>query len=105
MSNEISGINSSRAQQSGNRNAQRVSGDDAKTKSAHSATQANNADKVSLTSTAARLKDIERGLADQSPVDTDRVNEMKAALANGDFKVNAESVADKMIAFESALDV
>ena len=104
MANDITGIGSSRAQQSGSQTAQRV--DDAKTSgsTSSSSSSSSGSDKVSLTKTAARLKDIEQKLSDQSPVDTNRVNEMKTALANGNYNVDAEKIADKMMNFEAALD-
>ena len=102
MANDITGIGSSRAQQSGSQTAQRV--DDAKTSGSTSSSSSSGSDKVSLTKTAARLKDIEQKLSDQSPVDTNRVNEMKTALANGNYNVDAEKIADKMMNFEAALD-
>jgi len=103
MANDISGIGSSRTQQSGNRTAQRVD-DDNKSSSISSNNTTSGSDKVSLTKTAARLKDIERSLSDQSPVDSNRVNDMKSALANGNYNVDADKIADKMMTFEAALD-
>ncbi len=103
MANDITGIHSSRTQQSGSKGAQRVSSDSAARKDAENVSQTGS-DKVSLTHTAAKLKDIEKRLAGESPVDSDRVNAMKSAIANGDYRVNAERVADKMIDFESELD-
>lgn len=104
MANDITGIGSSRTQQSGSRTAQRV--DDAKKSdtTASSNTNTSGSDKVSLTKTAARLKDIEQKLSGQPPVDTQRVNEMKTALANGSYNVDAEKVADKMMNFEASLE-
>jgi negative regulator of flagellin synthesis FlgM len=102
MANDISGIGSNRTQQSGNRTAQRV--DDGKTSSNISSNTTSGSDKVSLTKTAARLKDIEKTLSEQSPVDNSRVDDMKLALANGNYKVDADKIADKMMTFEAALD-
>lgn len=102
MANDISGIGSNRTQQSGNRTAQQV-GDENKSPNISTNTTSGS-DKVSLTKTAARLKDIEKTLSDQSPVDTNRVNDMKSALANGNYNVDADKIADKMMTFEAALD-
>ena len=103
MANDITGINSARTQQSGNRAAERI-GSNQTNQNGDKADATTGSDKVSLTSTAARLKDLERQLADQSPVDSNRVNAMKTALSSGEFKVDAERVADKMMNFESSLD-
>lgn len=54
-------------------------------------------------STTARLKDLESRLTDKLPIDTLRINEMKNAIANGEYEVDAERIANKMIDFESSL--
>jgi len=102
MANDITGINANRLTQSGSRNAQRINdkADDAGSNDRSSS----GADKVSLTSTAARLKELEQRLSDQAPVDTRRVNDMKNAIASGEYQVDADRVADKMIEFESSFD-
>lgn len=50
-----------------------------------------------------RLKELEKRLSDDLPIDTKRINEMKNAIANGEYQVDAESIANKMIDFESIL--
>ena len=52
---------------------------------------------------AGRLKELETRLADDLPIDTQRINDMKNAIANGEYQVDAESIANKMIDFESSL--
>lgn len=37
------------------------------------------------------------GAASQAPVDTQRVSEVRQAIASGEFRVNAEVVADRLI--------
>ncbi len=102
MANDITNINSSRTSTSGTRQSQRS--DSASNNSANNSRNvANTADKVSLTSTAARLKDIEQRLASQAPVDNNRVNQVKSAINNGEYNVDADRVANKMIDFESSL--
>ena len=58
---------------------------------------------VKPASTTARLKDLESRLTDKLPIDTLRINEMKNAIANGEYQVDAERIANKMIDFESSL--
>jgi negative regulator of flagellin synthesis FlgM len=60
-------------------------------------------DTVSLTDTAARLRGLENTLASLPVVDTQRVEEIQQAIASGEFEVDAEQIADKMLAFESEL--
>ncbi len=51
----------------------------------------------------ARLEELETRLKDDLPIDTQRINDMKNAIANGEYQVDAESIANKMIDFESLL--
>jgi negative regulator of flagellin synthesis FlgM len=60
-------------------------------------------DKAQLNSVTGRLKELETRLADDLPIDTQRINDMKNAIANGEYQVDAESIANKMIDFESSL--
>lgn len=103
MANDITNINSSRSTASGTRQSQRVDSADNNGATNSSRVSADTADKVSLTSTAARLKDIEQRLASQTSVDNNRVNQMKSAINNGEYNVDADRVANKMIDFENSL--
>ena len=60
-------------------------------------------DKAKTYSVVGRLKALEKRLADDLPIDTQRINDMKNAIASGEYKVDAESIANKMIDFESSL--
>jgi negative regulator of flagellin synthesis FlgM len=51
---------------------------------------------VSLSDLSRKLSAMEAGGADGA-VDSSRVAEIKAAIRNGEFKVNAEVVADKLL--------
>ncbi len=103
MANDISGINSGRSQQTGDRNVQGVKNSGAAAKG-QSADESSTADKVTLTGTAAKLKEIEDSLVDQPMVDSARVKNMQDSLKAGDYRINPERVADKMLNFESAFD-
>lgn len=52
---------------------------------------------VQLSPLAAQLKDIEASLEATETVDSARVAEVKRAIADGRFEVNAEKVADRLI--------
>lgn len=52
---------------------------------------------VQLSALSARMREIETRLGETQVVDTARVEEIKQAIADGRFKVNAEVVADKLI--------
>ncbi|EGW22434.1 flagellar biosynthesis anti-sigma factor FlgM [Methylobacter tundripaludum] len=60
------------------------------------------ADSVALTSTAQEIKKT-FGSSSASPVDIDRVNSVKKAIADGSYQINTENVAQKMIQFEQLM--
>jgi len=57
-------------------------------------------DAVSLTSTAAQLRQAEQALANQPVVDSRRVDSIRDQIAAGAFEINAPRIADKMIQME-----
>ena len=62
------------------------------------------ADTVSLTETSAQLRSIESSLASLPVVDTQRVEAIKLAIADGSYQVDSTSIADKLIDFKQILD-
>ena len=52
---------------------------------------------MQLSSLSSHLQAIEKGFADTPIVDTARVAEIKQAIANGHFKVDADKVADRLL--------
>ena len=60
-------------------------------------------DTVRVTDEAATLQRLEKNVADAPVVDTQRVEAIRAAIANGTYTVDAEKTATKMIAIENAL--
>ncbi len=54
-------------------------------------------ERVQLSDLAARLNQLESQFA-QADFDVKKVEEVRAAIAEGRFKVNAEAVADKLLA-------
>lgn len=105
MANDISGINSGRSQQTGDRQVQGVKKAGTTEKGRHhDGGDTSAADKVTLTGTAAKLKEIEDNLSDQPSVDAARVKSMQDSIKAGEYRVNPDRVADKMLNFESAFD-
>ncbi len=97
--NDITNINSNRAQLNSNQSSS--------VKSRNEATQSSQADdssavgdRVTLTNAASRLQSIEQQLNSASSVDSDRVAEVQSAISNGDYTVDADRIADKMLDFE-----
>ncbi|MFA5628055.1 MAG: flagellar biosynthesis anti-sigma factor FlgM [Thiohalomonadaceae bacterium] len=60
-------------------------------------------DTVSLTDTAARLRELENSLATMPVVDSQRVESIQQAIDDGSYEVDAGRVAEKLLSFESDL--
>lgn len=97
--NDITNINSNRASLSSNQSSSIKSRNEAKQSDENSSSTVAG-DRVTLTSTASRLKDIEQQLNTSSAVDRSRVEAMQTAISNGDYNVDTDRIADKMLAFE-----
>ena len=52
---------------------------------------------VTLSSLASRLRDIEAGMDKSQSVDSKKVAEIKKAIDEGRFEVNASAVADRLL--------
>ncbi len=57
----------------------------------------NTNEKVELSPLSSQLQSIESNLASEGVFDTARVAEIKQAISEGRFKVNAEVVADRLL--------
>ena len=58
---------------------------------------------VSITDTAAKLRQLEAQIANQPVVDSQRVESVKKAIADGSFRIDSNRIAEKMADFESLL--
>lgn len=58
---------------------------------------------LNLTGQARELKALEKELAGSPAFDTGRVNELRQALSDGSYQVDAQRIADKLLALESDL--
>lgn len=101
--NDITNINANRAQVSSNQSDSVKSRNDA-TQENQSESASTAGDRVTLTDTASRLKDIEHQLNNASSVDSARVAEVQSAISNGEYTVNADRIADKMLSFENIIN-
>jgi negative regulator of flagellin synthesis FlgM len=54
-------------------------------------------EKLSISSLSTRLNDIETKLGGAAEFDSARVQEIKQAIRDGQFKINPEAVADRLI--------
>ncbi len=68
-----------------------------------STAQGSTSDKVTFTGDAAQLRGLEDAVRQTSGVDTKKVEAIKTAIAEGNFEVNAEKIATKLIELESDL--
>jgi negative regulator of flagellin synthesis FlgM len=98
--NDITNINSNRASLNSNQSSSVKSRNEAKLDNSTEKSSGEAGDRVTLTDTASRLKDIEQQLSKSSSVDNARVAEVQSAINNGDYNVDADRIADKMLAFE-----
>lgn len=83
---------------SGTQNARPSAGEQAKTQS-----QSARGDNVSLSNQAKNLKQLEQKLGDYPEMDDDRIEQIRSALANGTYKVDAEKVAQKMLDMDQSI--
>ncbi|MAA63972.1 MAG: flagellar biosynthesis anti-sigma factor FlgM [Alteromonadaceae bacterium] len=65
--------------------------------------QATRSDSVSLSSQARDLKKLEERLDSYPEVDDARVEQIKAALADGSYKIDAEQLAQKMLDMDNSI--
>ncbi len=100
MPHDITGINSGRPHQTDDRNVSPIRRRDS-SDSNSSSSSSGNADTVSLTDMASRLKSLEQKLGEQPEIDQARVARIRDALSSGEFRIDPERVADKMLDFES----
>jgi negative regulator of flagellin synthesis FlgM len=61
------------------------------------------ADTISLSDNAVQLGKLDNSSVAAPVVDTKRVEQIRQAIENGSYEVNAEKVADKLMQFESIL--
>ncbi len=60
-------------------------------------------DTVSLTDTATNLQKINQTINALPVVDTQRVESIRQAIANGSYEIDPQSTAEKMLGFEAAM--
>ena len=60
-------------------------------------------DNVSLSSQARNLKQLEQKLGDYPEMDDDRIEQIRSALENGTYKIDAEKLAQKMLEMDESI--
>lgn len=61
------------------------------------------ADKVTLTGTLTQVRDLEQKTANVNIDNSERIANLKAAIADGSYQVNAQNIAEKFMQSESLL--
>jgi len=61
-------------------------------------------DSVSLTNEAQQLQKMQQNLNNVSNGNESKVERLKKAVASGEYQVNSDAVAKKMLSFENTLD-
>ncbi len=105
MTNRINGYdNAQPLQPSKGANGGVQGADKAETTAASAATAASStADQVTLTGSARTLQKLSEAVAKTPVVNTEKVASVKQSLQNGTYTINAGSIADKLLKFESGL--
>ncbi len=82
-----------------------VTSDGAKTNSAKAQSSQNTgaADVVNLTNAAETLQQLEKSLASDALISSEKVESIKQALNSGDYKINPDLIAEKFLEVERAL--
>lgn len=58
-------------------------------------------DTVLITDSASRLRNLEKSISTMPVVDSQRIESIRKAINDGDFDIEPDKVADKMISFEN----
>jgi len=67
------------------------------------ASPASTSDTVNLTSSAKLLERLDKTLASLTSIDETRVAEIKTAIENGDYQIDADAIADAMIRLDRSI--
>ncbi len=105
MVSEIKGLqhHSVKGLSAGNHKAAQTENKAIRAENKENLSSSTSADEVSLTDTAAKLRELEVKIANQPVVDTQKVENIKKAIADGTYRINVSRTADKMVEFESLL--
>lgn len=63
-----------------------------------------NTEKVSLTPEAKKLSQLENSLSSSVPIDSEKIANLKRAILDGSYQINAESLAEKISTSEQSFD-
>lgn len=100
MAMEINGLNSS-----GNKTSasQGTASPRSRQTSSASSNNSSSSEQVNISAEARLLSQVASGLGADAPIDHDKVAALKAALADGSYQINADTIADKMLELDGKL--
>ena len=101
MAMDINGLNSNQVNTNKARPGQKVGATDANAKKTDSKTENAAGDTVKISPEAQALNRVSQQMETDAPVNKEKVEALKAALADGSYKVNSQSVARKMLEGDS----
>lgn len=61
-------------------------------------------DKIELTPEAKKLHDIQKNLSHSADIDNAKIAEIKQAISEGNYKIDAEKLANNIADFEFSID-
>ena len=103
MSIDITGLPRNKATNERSGQVTQTKGDDSSSSAAAAQENPGGADTVSLTGTAAKLRQLEAALSELPVADSDRIDAVKRAVANGTYEIDPHRIAAKMLDFERSL--
>lgn len=103
MSIEVKGLDSSKAGRTEAGQAPSVNRAAADTRGGATEPTAPVGDTVRLTDAAQALSRLEAQVKSAPDVDSQRVEQLRAAIANGSYKVDADAIAAKLLNFDASL--
>ncbi|MCK8043372.1 MULTISPECIES: flagellar biosynthesis anti-sigma factor FlgM [Shewanella] len=78
-------------------------GTPAQTAPASAAPTPQKSDSVSITAQAQQIQNVQTKMADMPDVDQNKINEIKAAIAEGRYKIDPDKLASNIANFENEL--
>lgn len=101
MAMEINGLNSNQANASKAKPGQKVGAGDSGVKNSAPAADSGRGETVKISAEAQALSRVSQQMETDAPVNQEKVDALRAAIADGSYKVDAQSIARKMLESDS----
>lgn len=104
MTNSINGTPRNRSEILNEQSSKTARTEKTATQNDNAQTQATStADTVSITSEASRIRDLQNSLADVPDINMEKVEAIKKEIANGNYPIDVERIANNLIDLEKTL--